>query len=541
MIKKYRILWELCGSFLWCVLTLFTDRLFFTYTWWNPRFFVYKGLFFLLAFVILHAAVTFTKKIRERDEMVLRWLKWTVPYLVISLIILVIVWPGYWAYDNIWILDAARALSVSPWYHFLTGAVTALGMMLIPIPGGVVLLQNLVISGIVGGFLCAAETLALARLYRPVSSAWFVILYLPFLLPPVLLHNQHPYRPTWVTWMEFFVMFLMVWWYFRGTTIRKPSLAVLAILGGVMASWRTENIYYAVAIPALLLFLLHKKLLTKFAWCATTVGIVVSMMLCNAYNESLSPGTSWQYQRLALCYQAVALVQDANQEADAEALAMIDPVISVEACRANSSLHGSDLRDAVMRPVEDLTEQDWNECVEGIVQLALKYPKSLLRERMGIFLQTVGIRTEGSAQKVIFYGPLVLYELEEPLDAQENFLYHTVASWPICASLRVSFTHLMEGEISPLRGVISLSWQMLPSFALLATAVLVLLIRRKWFLFLVAGALFVKIPLIFLTAPDSHFMYYLSPYLAGYTAAAAGIVYAILLKTRRKQCEISER
>src|SRR5699024_5492527 len=144
-----------------------------------------------------------------------------------------------------------------------------------------------------------------------------------------------------------------------------------------------------------------------------------------------------------------------------------------------------------------------------------KYPKSLLRERMGIFLQTVGIRTEGSAQKVIFYGPLVLYELEEPLDAQENFLYHTVASWPICASLRVSFTHLMEGEISPLRGVISLSWQMLPSFALLATAVLVLLIRRKWFLFLVAGALFVKIPLIFLTAPDSHFMYYLSPYLAG--------------------------
>ena len=76
---------------------------------------------------------------------------------------------------------------------------------------------------------------------------------------------------------------------------------------------------------------------------------------------------------------------------------------------------------------------------------------------------------------------------------------------------------------------------MLPSFALLFAGAVVLLVRRKWMLFFAAGALAARVPLVFLTAPDTYFMYYLTPYIAGYALAAAGLLYAVLLHKKKKQ------
>ena len=53
-----------------------------------------------------------------------------------------------------------------------------------------------------------------------------------------------------------------------------------------------------------------------------------------------------------------------------------------------------------------------------------------------------------------------------------------------------------------------------------------------WF---AAGALAARIPLVFLTAPDTYFMYYLTPYIAGYAITAAGVLYGVLLYKKKKQ------
>ena len=74
----------------------------------------------------------------------------------------------------------------------------------------VVLVQNLLISGIVGCFAATAQDLAEKRLTRPVRPAWFALVYLPFLLPPVLMHTQQPFRTTWSTWTELF--WCSCWW-----------------------------------------------------------------------------------------------------------------------------------------------------------------------------------------------------------------------------------------------------------------------------------------------------------------------------------------
>lgn len=534
--SRIRLLREGAAALVWCLLTLATDQLFFCYDWKTPYFFVYKALFVLLAFAVVHGAVTLVRKVRQKDAFALRWLQWMLPYLVLTLVVLVIVWPGCWGSDDLEVLQLARTLEPSSWQHFLTSAAFILCLMFIPLPGGVVLIQTLLIAGVVGCFLAVAETLARERMPKPPARGWFAILYIPFLLPPVILHDMQPFRSTWSTWTELFTVFLLVWWYLRGQAITKKQLAVFTLLGVLTAAWRSENIYYLAALPVLLAFLVGKKLVRPAVAVVSMVGMVVGTLACSAYNNSLL-GDAWLYQRVALCYQTAALVQDADQEEDAEALAMIDPIFDVQACRELSTLHGPELRNAITRNADGLTQADWETCKKGIVRLALKYPGSLLRERLGVFLNTVEQHRTESNQKLVFAVTVLVYTdpPESMREIQKDFLYTSIGPYPLNQQLREDFIMSLSYRTEFLGGVLAVTWLMLPSFALLAAAILVLLVRRKWMLFFAAGALAARIPLVFLTAPDTYFMYYLTPYMAGYMLAAAGLLYAVLLYKKKKQ------
>lgn len=241
---KKRTAAELAAAVLWCALTLGTDRLFFRYDWRTPAFFVYKALFLVLAFGLVHGAVTLVQKLRAGDKFARRWVAWTLPYLAVNLVILLIVWPGIWGNDDLAVLYLARTLQPNSWQHFLTSGAFILSLMFVPMPGGVVLVQNLLISGIVGCFAATAQDLAEKRLTRPVRPAWFALVYLPFLLPPVLMHTQQPFRTTWSTWTELFLVFMLVAMYLRGTKLNKKELAAIVMLGTLAASWRSECVYY---------------------------------------------------------------------------------------------------------------------------------------------------------------------------------------------------------------------------------------------------------------------------------------------------------
>ena len=77
--------------------------------------------------------------------------------------------------------------------------------------------------------------------------------------------------------------------------------------------------------------------------------------------------------------------------------------------------------------------------------------------------------------------------------------------------------------------------ELLPPFVLLGLALAVLLVQRRWMLFFAAGTFFARIPLVFLTAPDTYFMYYLTPFIAGYAVAAAAVLYAVLKRKLKSE------
>ena len=490
---KKRTAAELAAAVLWCALTLGTDRLFFRYDWRTPAFFVYKALFLVLAFGLVHGAVTLVQKLRAGDKFARRWVAWTLPYLAVNLVILLIVWPGIWGNDYLAVLYLARTLQPNSWQHFLTSGAFILSLMFVPMPGGVVLVQNLLISGIVGCFAATAQDLAEKRLTRPVRPAWFALVYLPFLLPPVLMHTQQPFRTTWSTWTELFLVFMLVAMYLRGTKLNKKELAAIVILGTLAASWRSECVYYLAAIPVLLALLCARRLLRPLAVGAVTALVLVGYFACSRYSSALM-GEAWQYKMIALCYQTAALVQDA------------DPV------------------------------EDWSACQKAIIKLALKYPKSMLRERAGVFYNTLRQRQNGqSNQKIAFASAFLLYEGEPTQDDQKSFLQDSAAVQPLNKELRRAFIVDMASSTDFAGGLIDLTWWMLPPFVLLGLALAVLLVQRRWMLFFAAGTFFARIPLVFLTAPDTYFMYYLTPFIAGYAVAAAAVLYAVLKRKLKSE------
>ena len=347
------------------------------------------------------------------------------------------------------------------------------------------------------------------------------------------MHDMQLFRMVYSNWVELLVLFLLVRWYLRNTAIKRWELVLFAVLGAVAAAWRSEAIYYAAALAILLLILMRKGLLKPIAAGAASAVIVVGALACSRYNASLM-GNDLQYQTLALCSQAAALVQDADPVSDVEEFAMIDNVYSVQKCRENSNLHKSDLFGAVVQP--NLTEEGWSACKKGIVKLALKYPKSLLRERLGMFRATMQADYGGSRQKDFFGFAYVCYDLDgyylTSIERAGKIAYQSPLAFPINQDLRKAVIGTMVYDTeTPLGKLISTTWFMLPPLLLLFVEALVLAVRKKWFLFLVTGTLCLRVVLVFLTAPDSFFMYYLTPYIAGYAIAAAGVVYEVM---RRK-------
>lgn len=129
----------------------------------------------------------------------------------------------------------------------------------------------------------------------------------------------------------------------------------------------------------------------------------------------------------------------------------------------------------------------------------------------------------------------MLYEGEPTQDDQKSFLQDSAAVQPLNKELRRAFIVDMASSTDFAGGLIDLTWWMLPPFLLLAWHWRCCWCSGAGMLFFAAGTFFARIPLVFLTAPDTYFMYYLTPFIAGYAVAAAAVLYAVLKRKLKSE------
>lgn len=489
------------------IISFFTDRLFFDY--WPPfgtdalnRMMIFKGLFLVVLILIWHAVFNIVRKIRDKSVNK-TWLKCSLAYFAVLFILTICAWPGFWEWDEFYILAANVNLHIHVWQSMLSNIIYALSIMILPFPTGVVLVQIVFVSAIVGYVLSFAF-----EEFKP-GIAGKIILWIPFFILPVLYYAQAPIRLGFYSFLELlFITMLYKLCKYGSWTMGETILAV--VLVSVIATWRTEGIYYMVIAPVLIWIFIknedrhYKTVLTIFIVILT---LFQYFMQSHLYNSS----TSDNYEITAYINSVEELVGYAAthdpDEADNELINEIGKVFDTDILISNYQAGIGGVNTFWQgTSIKEHSEDDLKAMKSAYVKLIMKYPGVFTKERLRMYWHS----------DMIICSTLNLYNDER--DMVVGFVNNYKLTGPVNQKVRSFAVNLIETNNSPkLRKIL---WHPFAPQLILLLILIYCLFRKK---FGYAGILFLilaRVPLVIVTAPEKYFMYYFPTYLIGLVACA---------------------
>lgn len=512
----------LCGAANWCaVLALHLSRLFFrieerTSIFWIPKILL---LLFLMAFWCFLFQVV--RKLHSKDAGYLRGAQIFAVYFPILMVLMLILWPGTFSWDDAITLNVISYYdSFFPQQHILTGIYQDVLLHLLPFPGGMILLQNCIISVCVCFCVVRLEkAFDLKKLKNPIAD--ILLKLLPFFAPPVIMYQFSGYRIGLYIFLELTVLVMLLCANQKDSPWSWSYLLLFAFLSVIVSVWRTEALVY-IPFLAVLLMMVRKETLPVFRKV-----VCFLLILCGFFTmtwlQNRSAGDS-TYQLISLVRPCTALVRSADPVEDAQALADIDRVVSLEVIRDNPEENGESLY-WNKELTREYTPEDYKAFQAAMGKLCLKYPMAFLRERWDLFIEGSGL-TGNSNTNV---GSARFFDADYTSGAKKVTVNKNwVAFRPLFPQLRKSFIYLINGCDSEGRDTFAariIINAILPELILLFTWVR-LLVQKKWYPWLISSAVMAKLGVVFLTQPSRWFMYVLSFYLLGYLC----LVYQIWIR-----------
>lgn len=523
--------WIIAAFVHWYLLTILQiDRCFFIYSNENKALITSKILALLLLEFIWITIAHVYKKWKQEDKFIRHYVHIWSLYTFFLCLLLLILWPGTWSWDDLWILNQAQYYHFLPWQHILSSYEQIVLLQLFPTPGGYVLIKNLLIAGIVAYVVCKLEpVLGIQSVIH--NHYWIDILIklIPFMLPPVLMYQFSGYRIGLYVYLElvmFTVIFVSLKGSFEWTSFR---VCVFSVLIGVCACWRTESFMYFFLGMLFFAFSKNSSLTKHLRIMGTTFVILTCGTLFMCQSHALGNNN---YELMSTIRPAVELIRHADPSEDATALASIHKVLDVNIVKAHPN-HNGEFVYWNDKAVKKYTKAEYKAYLKSFVALSIKYPSIVTNERFNLFKDTSGLTKNGPVNNVDNSTKI--------FDSKNNWSHRAFSSiktpfkysaFPKIRSKLIKFMG-MEKKGKAIQPFHAMEWNIvIPMLAL----VLIwgrYLVSKKWTLAILSSFLIVKIPIIFLTAPSSWFMYYLSFYLSGYLV----IVYCILHKINIKKVE----
>ena len=507
----------------WFVTTILqVDRLFYDYIEETDWLVSTKRLYWVFLVVAWGFGIHAYQKIKTGDSLYVRGLHVFCAYLTIEFAMLLILWPGTWAWDDIHTLvGIANYTSWTPWQHIITGAYLSLLAQILPFPGGIIALQCILIA------LCVAFCITkLERTYNIYLSRYhyvdLLIKFLPFLLPPVLMYQFSGYRFGLYVYLEMTVLVIMACAIKEDKEWGVCYGLMICFLCIIVACWRTESFVY---LPCMLLeILLVSKRVIPLP--RKVIGILIIVLgFWGLNNQQKIELGSNNYTVVSLLRPCTELVRAADPDEDQRHLARIDKVVDVKVIHDNPGEHGEFLYWGKHLVRESYTDEDLKGFLKAFIRLSLKYPKVVIAERANLFLKGSGITGETVSN---VSGAAILYDKDNKSSAAEQMIKKKwISNRPVFVDSRKNFIFSlgMRTETDPGQTAAKrLVWNSIIPIAILIYAWLKLLLKKKWFLLLVLTSLMLRLPIIVLTQPSNWIMYVLSFYLMGYVVFIYGVL-----------------
>jgi len=539
----------LVALFQWLITTIFqTDRYFFSYDH-ITKYYVITKVFYLLFLIVLWSEIfAVFRHLKEKDNFYVREIQIFGVYFSVMFAILLIVWPGTWSWDDLIILNDVRYYSsFDDWQHIISGIYYDVLLQIFPFPGGIIFIQTVIISVCVAYSVTKLESHFMIRKsmiekhviknikWSPIDV---LIKVIPFLMPPVLMYQFSGYRMGIYIYIELVLLIILIC---DGKELSKwnwKKLITVCVLTVIVATWRTEAVLYVPVVVLIIWFADKSSAVYK-----KIVGTAIVVLLFALVNISQGYESGDQdYLLISVMNPGVELVRNADPVEDARDLEAIDKVTSIEIIMENQDKCGENIywfTDCVRNKNDNLnddyTHEDFKNYLWANVRLAVKYPKVFLKERYNVFIDATSILElsyTNSVQSSTLYdrhnGNVMAWIMQDT----DKFGYK-----PLFTDFRKTFIAILGGNRAD--GVVAQLIKWLLWNAMIPIIVLVymwfrLLVKKKWYELLLASALLVKLPIVFLTEPLGWIMYLLPFYLCGYVYLLYKLLMAISKKKNNK-------
>ncbi|SDH61126.1 hypothetical protein SAMN05421493_102116 [Pseudobutyrivibrio sp. 49] len=517
----------------WILTTAFqVDRLFFRYDAPTIYFYIVKATY-AIVLVITWCFIFFVfQKLKERDAVYIRGAQIFLIYFLLVMVLLTILWPGTWAWDDINTLESiVYYTSFFPWNNIITGLYQDILLQLLPFPGGIIFLQNLIISLCVAAVVVDLESILDIKVSKNVCIDTLVKI-IPFFLPPVLMYQFSGYRMGLYVYLELLLIVKIITAKIQGKEWTWSTILFVVFLCVIVSTWRTESIVYIPGLCVLILFL-SKNIFPKNGKIICILAIVIGYIFASKCQSFAARNND--YQMISLLCPGGELVRCADIEADKVELEMMDRVTDLEYIRNNPEIAGQYLYwGGCVRT--GYTKAEYNDYIKALVRLSLKYPKVVFEERMKMFIKSTNIFGDATTN----VNTAEIFDEGITNSAQiEAYTFNWFAYRPIFKDLRKGLVNVLccrnsEGEFI---GVLyKIIWNALIPIIILLVAWIRLLVKKQWFLWGICTAVIVRIPIIILTEPAGWIMYLLSFYFMGYVC----LFYMLLryISQKRKASEV---
>lgn len=486
--------------------------------------------FFFLYLIInnIRRLILERKKEKTKREIIISLI-----FFAISFTTLLLVWPGVWSWDDIFIVAGTYNYNFNPWQHFFSGLFHNLCVQTIPFNTGVIIMQILIASMITGYIITNLVDIVKIKKEKQKRMMMF-LLFIPTILPPVLEYLLGGFRMGIYSFLELLLITKLLICYINKKEIDLKELIEISLLTIVVASWRTEAIYYVGCL--FIIFMLYgKKVITIRKSIITTCIVLLCVILVGKYNTHLIGNND--YSITASILPVSELVKKADKVTDKEALDNINQLIDIQMIYDNPNKSGASYYwDGIAR--DGYTSKDYSDYMKGYLSLAFKYPNVALGSMANNFFKASGIivknKKRGGIVTAVNGGSLELFNMDNRgaqfWERTNSFLRH-----PFSINIRNKVLRLLDnvkenGDVLPLY---YFNWNLFIPLIMLVVTTIIMLIRKKWLLSFLGLTIFARVILVFVTACSPYFMYYLSVYLVGYIYSIT-MIYMLIYDRKKK-------
>lgn len=506
-LNKYAILLALVHYFI----VLFFEKCFFkNYTINLPILTIIK-----LVFLVVLWQVMFLMMHKYKINLQYRsYIHFSLIYFIISFIILILVWPGNWQCDDLDILEYVSNFRILPWQSCLMSYFYYMALFIFPSPIFVIIYQLIIISLIVGYTVYALN-------FTINKSKLSLILYIPFLLPPVIIQNYFPLRATLFSYLVIFLIVRVNFLLWIKCKITIKEILFISIITSLVANIRGEGIIFLFFIPLILFIGLKKTASIKyrfyyllFIFLSFFVLSIPQYIYSSKYQRSLYTLTTVIQP---FSYLLMNDIEHGNYDNLNEINDVIDTTYSYPYLLQVFWMNAL---------VKNSYQDNGNKLIfKTYKNLIIKYPISFLKERYfnmtnqmhPFFFQIVGDRVSIQERHRIYRDVLKMRPLPKVsdyyFDRYYNLFFKNSISDYINFNLRIYFISKISFSNKFIDKII-FNYH-IPLFLLLLLTIFSFE-KRKSILFLSFTSIWTLFLVVFLSAPESRFMYFFSIYLSCY-------------------------